>query len=777
MDKTRYWTLCFASLLHGIGELFARGHENPANKTLYIRQLLDEENSIKISRFLDAKILRDILLYYTDPGKNALTGEEVPYAKMINAAGRLSKKDANADIGSKVKHGYVNSIFSRIDLGNGLPKPLVYRHAPLEPDAIFPCESDTVSLNNDDVSKLQDDFRTYWNKALSEAKTVETLYQMLLRILERYTWCIPLDGQSEIADISLYDHLRLTSAIAACMYKKLVEDPQLDDRLLDDDSHNSFILASGDFSGIQKYIFSGTSGKQGGMAKKLRARSFAIASLINLATRTMIDRCDLPASCVLMNSGGNFFILLPNTESVKNKLDEFQQEIDKELFDTFQGNVALHLAYTLMCGNDFGSFGDKIHEVKEQLAIRKRQSYASLLQKNGQWVEIRCFDDDAYTRKLGICSSCGNEFAVEKTEDGPIGWRCKQEIEIGRRLVQTDVVTLVRAKKGLLSLGGWSVLPYEAEGEIYALKSDDVSKLPAPLWRQANHVPAGRDGALTFEEMADKSQGANWLGYLKADVDRLGMIFTVGFRRETGENYGNIARVASLSRMMEIFFSEWLNRLVEKEYSDCYIVFSGGDDLFIIGPWNQVISLAIEVRKKFSEFTGNNPNTTLSCGITFSPPKLPVAYAVSSAEHALDRAKEEYSSFEESGRDQVCMFDHVMKWKYVDSVMDAAKKVAGWMRSDKLTAGDVRRLRIYAGMFEQYAASGCQDTRGLRYVGHLSYDIGRKMSEGGKGLDIGARKFLESLRDISYNGLINHLSVVCDYSLLMNRKKEDPADE
>lgn len=772
MNKISYRTVCFASLLHGIGEFFTRDLTISADKSFYIYELLNDENCRKLSKFLDADLLKDILFHYSVPGYNMQNSVSKKCIRIIDIAGRLSNKDANEDIKSNAEHEYLNCIFSRLDIGNGLPRASAYRHVPLEPDAIFPFDPNSGDTRkSDDETILQREFCTYWNKALAEAKTVEMLYQMLLRILERYTWCIPLDGQSEIADISLYDHLRLTSAIAACLCKKHSEDPQFDERLMEDDSHDSFILAEGDFSGIQKYIFGGISEKQGGMAKKLRARSFVIASLVNLAARALIDRCDVPASCILMNSGGNFFILLPNTESVKTKLTDFQYEIDKKLFDTFQGGVALHIAYTCMCGNDFGSFGDKIRETKEQLAIRKRQPYASLLHNDGRWTEAQPFSTDAYEKKLGICKGCGNEFAEFETEDGPIGRRCKQETEIGRHLVKTKVITLIRSDMGLLSLGDWSVLPYGAEGEIYALKSDDSDYLLAPLWRQANHVPANSKRILTFEEISDKSEGVNWLGYLKADVDRLGMLFTVGFRKETGENFGNIARIASLSRMMEIFFSEWLDRFVERKFPECYIVFSGGDDLFIIGPWNQIISLAIQIRRSFSDFTGGNPNTTLSCGISFSPVRLPVAYAARSAERALDRAKEEHSFLHPTGRDQVCMFDHVMKWKYVHKVMKAADNVVGWVRDGKLTTGDVRRMRKYAEMFEQYTASGGQDTKGLRYAGHLSYDIGRKMSENRKRLDIQVKKFMESLRDISQEGLIHHLGVVCDFALLMNRKK------
>ncbi|NLB78463.1 MAG: type III-A CRISPR-associated protein Cas10/Csm1 [Clostridiaceae bacterium] len=769
MNKIEYWTVSFASLLHDIGDFMTQDQISPVNKSSYVHDLLDEEKCNKLSKFLDVEIFKKLLLYFADPENSKDKCEIEPYLRFISIAEGFADNDGGTSRKSGENHVYLDSIFSRLDIGNGVPEIKRYAYAPLESGTIFPGNLD----KGEPIHKLQQEFLEHWELALAEANTVEILYQMVQRVLERYTWCIPKSGQLGITDISLYDHLRLSSAIAACLYKIQSENPQFDTCQIEDASLENFILVEGDFSGIQKYIFSGASEKHGGMAKKLRARSFVITSLISLATRSLIDRCDMPASCILMNSGGNFFLLLPNLETTKNILADFQREIDSKLFGIFQGDTALHIAHTGLCGRDFAHFGDKIQEINERLAVKKRQPYSSLLQKDDCWVKIQSFGDAAYGNELGICKGCGREFAEYKTDDGAIGWRCKQEIEIGRQLVQAKAITLVRSGEGFLSLGGWSVLLYRAEGEVYALKSNDKDYPIATLWRHANHVPIDQGARiLTFEEISNKSSGTNWLGYLKADMDRLGMLFAVGFRNETDENFGNITRVASLSRMMEIFFSEWLDQYIEREFPECYVVFSGGDDLFIIGPWNRVISLSIQIRKRISEFAGNNPNVTLSCGISFSQSRLPVTFAANSAEHSLSRAKEEYSFLYSSNRDQICMFDHVVKWKDIDKVMNAAEKIIRWIRESKLTIGDVRRMREYAAMFERYTSSDGKDIGGLRYIGLLAYDIGRKESEKRNGMDPQVKRFMESLRDISQNSLIHHLSVICDYALLMSRKKE-----
>ena len=53
------------------------------------------------------------------------------------------------------------------------------------------------------------------------------------------------------------------------------------------------------------------------------------------------------------------------------------------------------------------------------------------------------------------------------------------------------------------------------------------------------------------------------------------------------------------------------------------VVYSGGDDLFIIGSWDDIIGFAIDLKNKFSEFTRNQ--LTLSAGVGIYPAKYPIS--------------------------------------------------------------------------------------------------------------------------------------------------------
>lgn len=157
-------------------------------------------------------------------------------------------------------------------------------------------------------------------------------------------------------------------------------------------------------------------------------------------------------------------------------------------------------------------------------------------------------------------------------------------------------------------------------------------------------------------------QGAAHLGVLKADVDHLGQVFTTGFGTQA-----NISRIAMLSRTMDYFFTGWLQWRIASEPQDnrpdlrsIYTVFSGGDDLFLIGPWNQIVQLATEVDQHLRTYAGKNPDVHLSAGIVLRKPTIPVREMAQSAERALEKAKDGDDS--KNNRNRISLFGQTVTW-------------------------------------------------------------------------------------------------------------------
>ncbi len=143
----------------------------------------------------------------------------------------------------------------------------------------------------------------------------------------------------------------------------------------------------------------------------------------------------------------------------------------------------------------------------------------------------------------------------------------------------------------------------------------------------------------SFCHLAYESEGPHYLGILKADLDKLGFIFSQGFSK-FGEDESplTVSRIVSLSRMIDYFFNNVVKGIVKEK--GLYSVFSGGDDLFLIGPWNKILELEWELREKFKKFTCDNENLTISVGIEVTKPNLPVVFMAEASERALERAKD-----------------------------------------------------------------------------------------------------------------------------------------
>jgi len=160
-----------------------------------------------------------------------------------------------------------------------------------------------------------------------------------------------------------------------------------------------------------------------------------------------------------------------------------------------------------------------------------------------------------------------------------------------------------------------------------------------------------------FEWIAIKSEGDSKLAALKLDVDNLGILF----RERSEEDY------KKLSEALKDFFDGKLLQLIRdlKMQQNIYVVFSGGDDCFLIGSWNKIFELTIEIRKRFSDFQINlktkivslsKDEITFSAGIVVFQPHYPMLQLADEAEDALSASKRE------KGKNSVTVFDKTLTW-------------------------------------------------------------------------------------------------------------------
>lgn len=128
------------------------------------------------------------------------------------------------------------------------------------------------------------------------------------------------------------------------------------------------------------------------------------------------------------------------------------------------------------------------------------------------------------------------------------------------------------------------------------------------------------------------------LGVLRMDVDGLGSVFSKGeFAKNESQKSPKLtfSKYAALSRSLDYFFKGYLNEIWKQSNDfreNTQIIYSGGDDLFIVGRWDYLIEFAEEIQKKFECWTCQNPKLGISGGIEVVPPKYPIAKAAKQSE-------------------------------------------------------------------------------------------------------------------------------------------------
>jgi len=173
------------------------------------------------------------------------------------------------------------------------------------------------------------------------------------------------------------------------------------------------------------------------------------------------------------------------------------------------------------------------------------------------------------------------------------------------------------------------------------------------------------------------------MGIFKADVDCLGEIFARGLR--AGERV-SISLISTLSFILDFFFTQEVNNIAKAH--NIYVIFSGGDDLTVVGRYDEVIEFAREVNKKFKEWVGYNENIHLSGSLVFFDEKFPIRRGVEVAEEELENVKGYRKDIErcvERGN-MVAIFNHVLSWEELDKQLELGEELWNYQRKGLIPA-------------------------------------------------------------------------------------------
>jgi len=120
----------------------------------------------------------------------------------------------------------------------------------------------------------------------------------------------------------------------------------------------------------------------------------------------------------------------------------------------------------------------------------------------------------------------------------------------------------------------------------------------------------------------------------------------------------------TFSKTMDNFFSVYIPQTLMKEkYPNSYTVFAGGDDLFLLGAWDEVLEMAREIEGEFKSFVKGN-DLSISFGIAIAKPSTPISYLADYTEKLLEEAKGIDNETEvKHPKDAISLFGETIKWK------------------------------------------------------------------------------------------------------------------
>ncbi|MFH1140676.1 MAG: type III-A CRISPR-associated protein Cas10/Csm1 [Chloroflexota bacterium] len=770
-EDATYRAVVLGALLHDVGKLYQRGSygslelegQHPKLAADFVSAFRDLLGAWADPNLLETLVKRhhqnarafpsELLVQHTpDPDHRAL-------AYLISEADHLSASERGLHERGQFRDFRtvpLVSIYRSLEVKGNASSGVANHHAGTMTDTsslgkAFP--ADLLAYPPGELTQLIRDFGEEFNKRLKPELTGDfrSLLAHLLNILYRYTWRIPSDTQEDNPDISLYDHLRTTCAISACLYQRHLGKSGLvlENAIHTEPQEPEFLLAAGDVSGIQGYIFGISRIGEGGVARRLRARSLMVQLFTDVAARTILERLDLPQACQVMAAGGNFYLLLPNTEKALAILRQVSRELDDWFLQQLHGEMALNLEWVKVCRDEFGGgsdakpgFGDVLRHANDELQRRKRRRFQGALSSGDGW------DEDSFLLNVhyqgeGVCGACGKFPRIDRGQEGQpeeehlCQW-CLTDRETGTKLPRASLLRLGRDSGLDIKLsGGWSAdigpwRPDLREGDIaVALNRFDLAdygRREAHARFMANHVPTAEDGRrlLTFEKIAALSQGRQMLGFLKMDVDNLGELMVFGLKRSRGQHLDTISRIMTLSRSLDAFFCGWVNHLLETDFPLCYAIFSGGDDLFVAGPWDQVLELAAKVREDFRRWVARD-DITISAGVVLTHPSYPISRSAEEAEEALERSKHR------DGKDSITLLGHTLTWKEWTAIHTRWKELEKWINQANTSTAFVYSLLEYGRMWRRYyrwrqdPKSDPGGVLGLRFQPLLAYNLGRNL--------------------------------------------------
>lgn len=501
-----------------------------------------------------------------------------------------------------------------------------------------------------------------------------SINQLLQIIEEGFSYVPSSTNRAEVCDISLYVHSKITSAVASCM-KLYFDEQQIQDYKKYCFNSGSkifrnekiYLLVSGDISGIQDFIYTIPSK---GALKTLRGRSLYIDLLLEEFIDEYLEQIGLSRANVLYSGGGHFYILAPNIEDTKKSIDKLQAKMNRWLMENIGINLYLAIGMAECSANNLmksEAQGNLFAIVNKKLKDDKTIRYS----KDEDFLEYIFNvekEKDTAKKECNICHNLVDKLWKYNSDEEIACEFCLNLYKLGQDILTQDLVFVISEEK---IDGGIKIFGKDKDLYMYAVNIEDIdmfkgkilriysknnlleSDLAIRLYLADYSAKNENDEVMTFDDLAKSScktdKGIKILGVLRLDVDDLGIAFSSGFvsdkdKIEDNLRYATLSRYADLSKDISMFFKVAINKICAGDLTGCVdfeerafnifgiakapkrkvnIIYAGGDDLFLVGAWDEVLEVAIDINRAFKQFT--NGKLTLSAGMAMFSPTYPIS--------------------------------------------------------------------------------------------------------------------------------------------------------
>jgi CRISPR-associated protein Csm1 len=672
--------LVIGSLLHDIGKIVHRSGYDGRNHSQSGHDWLRDECGVD-----DEAVSHCVLYHHGWRLKNAkLMSDDVAYITYAadNIASAIDRRemdsdDVNYDEPPFSKDAKFESVFNLLYGRSG--ETMCY-------PPVLLAEAERTPLPTSEPPEYSQDFYSKALAAFSDnlrgMPLDEAYTDSLLEIMEANLSFIPsTTGRDQVRDISLFDHSKITAAVASCIFDYLGEKGEEDYRAaLFENERSTFaaedfaLLYSLDMSGIQSFIYTIRSE---GALQSLRGRSFYLEIMMEHLADTLLEALCLSRANLLYTGGGHLYMLLPNTEAARAAIAGFERDTNHWFLEHYGTQLYVAGGYAPCSENSLknepaGSFEALHRRVSEKISEKKMKRYSKddILFLNSR---------NHVGRECRTCKTVSASVTGEKggKPDCPL---CECMKELSKNVIGDSFFAAVKGDAGHNPVlpGGYSILALNDENGARELMGDGSSSfriygknkyfrgkgVKAKLWVGDYHA---EKEISQYTKRSWSGEGIARLGVLRLDVDNLGDAFVRGFAHEDGR-YNTLSRTSQFSRSLSMFFKHDINAILNEGNCHATIIYSGGDDVFLIGAWDDVINAAIKLREQFTLFSQGK--LTLSAGIGIYPDKFPI--------HVMARESGELEAYAkrnkrpDKDKDSIALFDRHGRYgwdEFIDDVI------------------------------------------------------------------------------------------------------------